>query len=58
MSRNNITGDSLKTKTDNQESYASGWDLIWANKNRTCETYAINPLNIDEVISKLEEEEK
>jgi len=58
MSKNNITGDSLKTKTDNQEAYATGWDLIFGNKGRTGETYSIKPLNIDEELKKLEEEDK
>ena len=58
MSKNNITGDSLKTKTDNQEAYAAGWDLIFGNKGRTGETYTIKPLNIDEELKKLEEEDK
>jgi len=51
--KNNITGDTLKTKTDNQESFASGWDLIWGNKNGS--TYGLTPLDIDSEILKLRE---
>jgi len=57
MSKNEITGDSLKSKTDNQDAFASGWDLIWGNKGKTGETYAIKPLDIGAEIEKLESEE-
>jgi hypothetical protein len=30
--RNPVTGDLLKTKTGNEEAYASGWDLIFSKK--------------------------
>lgn len=36
--KNDVTGDSLKSKTDNQDAYATGWDLIWAKKDKTQET--------------------
>lgn len=49
--KNDITGDALKSKSDNQESFSSGWDLIWGNKVGS--TYGIRPLNIDKEIAKL-----
>ena len=39
MSSNNpITGDSLVSKSSNQEAYAEGWDRIFGNKNKNKDT--------------------
>jgi hypothetical protein len=32
-SRNDITGDQIKSKVGGQDAYATGWDLIFGKKN-------------------------
>lgn len=32
--KNDITGDSIKTKTGNPDAYAKGWGCIFGNKNK------------------------
>ena len=31
---NDSTGALIKSRPDNQDSYASGWDLIWGKKDK------------------------
>lgn len=33
--KNDVTGDSIKTKTGNQKAYADGWDRIFGKKKKS-----------------------
>jgi len=39
--KNDVTGDTLKTKTSDQPTFASGWDLIWAKKELLSEDVVV-----------------
>lgn len=47
-SRNDITGDSIKTKTGDNTQYASGWDLIWGNKEKLKEEETSDKVETDD----------
>lgn len=36
--KNDITGDSIKTKTGNSDAYAKGWDRIFRKKKKSKKT--------------------
>ena len=42
MSRNDITGDAIKTKAPSKE-YDEGWDRIFGNKDVLCKVCGLNP---------------
>jgi hypothetical protein len=33
--KNDVTGDSIRTKTGNQKAYADGWDRIFGSRYKT-----------------------
>lgn len=34
---NSVTGDLIKSKSDNQSTYANNWELIWGKKDKVVE---------------------
>lgn len=52
MAKNDITGDSLRTKAGTSEAFSSGWDLIWGKKNGS--TTGVSKPDLDEAIKKAE----
>jgi hypothetical protein len=38
VSKNDITGDSIKSKTGDQKKYADGWDAIFGKKDKQMDT--------------------
>ena len=47
---NSVTGDLIKSKSDNQSAYANNWELIWGKKN--CEDIKETTVNNEEVYEK------
>lgn len=45
--RNDITGDEIKSKVSNQEKYEDGWDRIFGNKNKKSTTEETPPEEVD-----------
>ena len=42
-STNAVTGDLIKSKSDNQLAYANNWELIWGKKEVIKDTTEISP---------------
>ena len=46
-SKNDITGDSIKSKTGDQKKYADGWDAIFGKKDQKVKQQDMTELNGD-----------
>ena len=47
MSKNDVTGDEIKSKTDNQKAYEEGWERIFGKKEKKENTEEINTEPVD-----------
>lgn len=54
-SKNDVTGDSLRSKVGNNENFSNGWDLIWGNKKGS--TVGYNKPDIEQAIKEAESDE-
>ena len=57
MSKNDVTGDDLRSKTGDQDAFASGWDLIWGKEKKTGTTEGMKPVKLSDKQKRLDKEE-
>ena len=57
MSKNDVTGDDLRSKTGDQPAFASGWDLIWGKEKKTSTTGGTKLVQLSDKQKRLDKEE-